>query len=88
MSDWSKQVDSSNKPITDTHIFERVHNLSVGIVSVEPDVIGVGIIGRGITQVVISGVTSIVKNISMDVFPDSSKLLFETNMFQLNSFQS
>ena len=49
MSDSIKQVDTSNKPITDTHIFDRVCNLSVGIVSVKPAVIGVGIIGRGIT---------------------------------------
>ena len=35
----SEQVDESNKPITDTHIFEEVNNLSVGPVSVEPDVI-------------------------------------------------
>ena len=55
MSDSSEQVDASNKPITETHIVDRVHNLSVGIVSVEPAAIGVGIIGRGITQGLISG---------------------------------
>ena len=60
MSDSSKQVDASNKRTTDTHIVDRVCNLSVGIVSVEPAVVGVGIIGRGITQGVISGGTSIV----------------------------
>ena len=49
ISDSSKQVDASNKPITDTHIVEGVNNLPVGIVSVELDVIGVGIIGQGIT---------------------------------------
>ena len=47
--DSSKQVDTSNKPIKDTHIFEGINNLSVGIVYVDPDVIVVGIIGRGIT---------------------------------------
>ena len=36
MSDSSKQVDASNKPITDTHIVNIVHNLSVRIVSVKP----------------------------------------------------
>ena len=87
MSDSSKQVDASNKPITDTHIVERVNNLSVDVVSVEPAIIGVRIIGRGITQGVISGRTSIVKNIVTDIFPDSSKQLFGTNMFQLNSLQ-
>ena len=44
ISDSSKQVDASNKPITDTHIVNRVRNLSVGVVSVEPAVIGVKII--------------------------------------------
>ena len=88
MSDSSKHVDASNKPITDTHIVDRVRNLSFGIVRVEPAVIGVGIIGRGITQGVISRGTSIVKNIVTDILPYSSKQLFETNMFQLNSLQS
>ena len=88
MSDSSKQADASNKPITDTHIVEGVNNLSVGIVSVDPAVIGVGIIGRGITQGVISGITSIIKNIATDISLDSSKQLFETNTFQLNLLQS
>ena len=88
MSDSSKQVDASNKPTTDTHIVIRVCNLSVGIVSVDPAVIGVRIIGQGITQGVISGETRILKNIVTDLFPDSSKRLFETNTFQLNSLQS
>ena len=55
ISDSSKQVDASNDPIKDTHIVEDINNLSVGIVSVEPAVIGVGIIGQGITQGVIRG---------------------------------
>ena len=45
ISDSSKQVDASNKPITDTHIVEGINNLSVGVVSVKTAVIGVGIIG-------------------------------------------
>ena len=36
----------------------------------------------------ISGRTSIVKNIVTDILTDSSKILFETNTFQLNSLQS
>ena len=28
ISDSSKQVDASNEPITDTHIFEGINNLS------------------------------------------------------------
>ena len=88
ISDSSKQVDASNKSITDSHIVEGVNNLSVGIVSVEPAVIGVGMIGRGITQGVISGRTSIVKNIVTEISSDSSKQLFEMNTFQLNSLHS
>ena len=49
ISDSSKQVDASNNPITDTHIVEGIDNLSVVIVSVETAVIGVVIIGQGIT---------------------------------------
>ena len=45
MSDSSKQVDASKKPITDTHIVDRVRNSSVRTVSVERAVVGVGIIG-------------------------------------------
>ena len=84
ISDSSKQVDASNKPITGTHIVEKINNLSVGVVSVDPAVIGVGIIGRGITQGVISGRTSIVNNIVTDISSDSSKQFFKTNTFQLN----
>ena len=86
--DSSKQVDASNKPITDTHIVEEINHLSVVVVSVKPAVIGVGIIGRGITQCVISGRTSIVNNIVTDISSDSSKKLLETNTFQLNLLQS
>ena len=45
ISDSSKQVDTSNEPIKETHIVEKVSNLSVRIVSVEPAIIRVGIIG-------------------------------------------
>ena len=57
ISDSSKQVEASKYPITDTH----VSNTSVGTTSVDPAVIGVIITGngaRGITQGMISGVTS------------------------------
>ena len=86
ISDSSKQVDASNKPITGTRIVNRVSNLSVGVVSVKPAIIGVGIIGQGITSGVISGRASIVNNIVTDISLDSSKQLFETNMFQLIRF--
>ena len=84
ISDSSKQVDASYEPITDTHIVEGIHNLSVGAISAEPDVIGVGIIGQGITQDMISGRTKIGNNIVTDILTDSSQKLFETNTFQLN----
>ena len=87
ISDLSKQVDASNKLITVTYIVEGVNNLSVGIVSAEPAVIRVGIIARGITECVISGRTSIVKNIVTDISSDSSKQLFKTNTFHLNLLQ-
>ena len=38
ISDSSKQVDASNKPIKDTHIVKGINNLSVRIVSVDPAV--------------------------------------------------
>ena len=57
ISDPSKQVDVSNESIKDTHIVDIVRNLSVGIVSIEPAVIRVGIIGQGITQGVFNGDT-------------------------------
>ena len=73
ISDFIEKVDASNKPITNNHIVKGVNNLSAGIVSVGPAVIGVGIIGRGITQGMISRITSIVKNIFIDISSDSSK---------------
>ena len=33
ISDSSKPVDESNEPIKDTHVFEGIKNLSVGIIS-------------------------------------------------------
>ena len=71
ISDSSKQVEASKEPITDTH----VRNTSVGIVSVKPAAVGFGIIGRGITQGVISRGTSMVKNVVTDVLKDSSKMI-------------
>ena len=88
ISDSSKQVDASNKPIKYTHIVKGINNLSVGIVYVDPAVIGVGIIGQGITQGVINGRTNIGSNIVTYILTNSSKQLFETNTIQLNSLQS
>ena len=72
----SKPIDASNEPITDTQIVEGINNLSVGILSVEPVVIGVGIIGQGITQGVINRITNIGSNIVMDILTNSSKQIF------------
>ena len=36
-----KQVDTSNNPIKDTHIVDKINNLSVEVVSIEPSVIRV-----------------------------------------------
>ena len=39
ISDSSKQVDARNDPIKETHIVDRVRNLSVGVGYLKPDVI-------------------------------------------------
>ena len=88
ISDSSKQVDASNEPMKDTHIVDGINNLSVRVVSVEPAVIGVGIIGQGITQGVINGGTNIGSNLITNVLNNYSKILFDTNTFQLNTIQS
>ena len=62
ISDSSKQVDASKELIKETHIVNRVRNLSVRVVSIEPVVIGVGIIGQDITQGVNNGGMSIGRN--------------------------
>ena len=45
ISDSIEQVEASKEPITDTHSIDRVRNLSDGVVSVESDMTGFGIIG-------------------------------------------
>ena len=47
ISDSSKHVEARKEIITDTHIVDRICNLSVGTTSVDPAVIRVRIIGRG-----------------------------------------
>ena len=85
ISGSSKQVEASKEPITDTHIVDRVRNLSVVTTSVDPAVIRVGIIGRGqrgITQGMIRGRTRIISsNVITDVLTDSSKIFFKSNTF-------
>ena len=65
ISDSSKQVDASNETIKDTHIFDGIHNLSVGFGSIKPAVIVVGIIGQGITQGVINEAQTLAANSSL-----------------------
>ena len=88
ISDSSEQIEASKEPITDTHIGDRFRNLSVGIVSVKPAAVRVEIISWGITKGVIIGGTSIVKNVVTDVLTDSSKIIFKTDKFPLNPFNS
>ena len=88
ISDSSKQVDASYEPIKDTHIFDGINNLSVGVICVNPAVIGVGIIGQGITQGIINGGTDIGRNLVTDILKNSIKILFNNNTFQLNTLPS
>ena len=83
-----KQADARNEPIKETHVVDGIHNLSFGVISFGPAVIGVGIIGQGITQGLINGGTNIFSNLVTNVLTNSSKILFDTNTFQLNTLQS
>ena len=88
ISDSSKQDDESNKPITDTNIVDRVRCLSVRVVSAEQAVIGFVIIGRGITQGMISGRTRIFNNIVTDISwilasKSSKRICFNSIRFSL-----
>ena len=83
-----KQIDASNEPIKDTHIVDGINNLSVGVISVEPAVIGFETIVQGITQGVFNGGTNIGSNLVTNILTSSSRILFGTNTFQLNTLQS
>ena len=74
--------------IKETHIVDRVRNLSVGVGSIEPAIIRTGIIGQGITQLITKGDTNIGTNLVTNVLTNSSKQLFNTNSYRLNTFQS
>ena len=67
---------------------DGINKLSVGVVSINPTVIIVGIIGQGITQGVIDGSTNIGSKLFTDVLTHSIKILIDTNTFQLNTLQS
>ena len=98
ISDSSEQVETSKEPITDTHIVDRVCNLSDGTISVKPDVTGVGIIGRGraraisggiITQGMVHGGASIISsNIVTHVLTDSSEMILKSDSFPFNLLKS
>ena len=78
ISDSDKKSEARKEPIKNNHVC----NTSVGTTSVDPAIVGVGIIergGRGITQGMISGVTSthsIVKDVITYVLMDYSKMIF------------
>ena len=79
-----KKVEASKEPITDTHVC----NTSVGTTSVDPAAIRVGIIGRGgcgITQGMISGGTSIVKDVVTDVLTNYIKMIIPLDPFKFQS---
>ena len=69
-------------------IVDGISNLSVGVVGFDIAVIGVRIIGQGITYDVINGGTNIRSNVITNVLTNSSEILFEMNTFQLNTLQS
>ena len=88
ISDTNKQVDARNKPIKETHIVDGINTLSVEVGSVESAVIIIGIIRQGITQVIINGGTNVGSNLVTNVLTNSREILFDRNMFQLNTLQS
>ena len=76
-----KNTAARKEPIPDTH----VRNTSVITTSVDPAVVGVGIIIRGehgITQGMISGGTIIVKDVITYVLTDSSKMIINLDPFK------
>ena len=77
ISDSRKQVDARNDPIK-THIFDGISTLSIGVGSLDPDVIE--IIGQGSIPLSMNLVTNVLTN--------SSEQLFNKNSSRLNTFQS
>ena len=88
ISDSSKQVDARNDPIKETHIVDGINNLSVGVGSLEPAAIGIGIIGQVSTQLITNRDTKICTNLITNALTNSSEQLFNTNCSQLNTLQS
>ena len=81
-----KQVDSRNDPIKETHIVDRVRNLSVGVRSLDPAVIAIGIIRQGSTQINTNLVMNIGTNLVTNVLTNFIEQLFNTNLSRLNKF--
>ena len=72
-SDSSKQIDARNDPIKETHIVDRVCNLSVGVRYFEPAVIRIVIIGQGSTQLITNGDMNTGTNLVTNVLTNSSR---------------
>ena len=93
-SDSSKQVETSNEPIKDTHI----HDTSVGTNNMELAVTGVGIIEQGgprsiiggsITQGIIQrGKIIISSNVITHILMDSSEMILRSDSFPFNPLKS
>ena len=65
ISDSRKQFGASNEPIKDTHIVDRINNLSVGIISVDQAVIGVRIIVKASTKALLTGAQTLAATSSL-----------------------
>ena len=87
ISDSSKQVDPINDPIKETRIVDGVSTSSIGVRYLEPAVIGIVIIGQGVSQINTNLVPNIVTNLVTNVLTNSSEQLFNTNSSRLNTFQ-
>ena len=76
--DSIKHGDARNNPIKETHIFDRIITLSIGVGSLEPAVI----------RIIIQGSTPLRMNLVAHVLINSSKQLYMTILSPLNTFQS
>ena len=86
--DSIKQFDARNYPIKETHIIDGSSALSIRVLSVEPAIIGIGIIRQGSTQIITNSNTNIGSNRVTNVLMNFSEQFFDTNSSRLNTFQS
>ena len=70
--DSIKQVDARNNPIKETNIVDVISTLSIRVGSLEPAVIGIGIIGQGSTQIITNSDTKIGTNLVTNILTNSS----------------